>query len=124
MARRGLRALDLLYPDSLEEKLTVLADYHNFQLMHYYKQKPIDVKMVFDTLLAQALSILPLIKDVSALLERARLNNKRILFEGAQGALLDIDLGTYPYVTSSNTTAGAVATGAGFGPLYLIVFWV
>ncbi len=119
VARRGLRALDLLYPDSLEEKLKVLADYHNFQLVNYYKQSPIDVKAVYDNLVAQATSILPLIKDVSALLDNARLNGKHILFEGAQGALLDIDLGTYPYVTSSNTTAGSVATGAGFGPLYL-----
>jgi adenylosuccinate synthase len=119
VARRGLRALDLKYPDLLRDKLASLADFHNFQLEQYYKQKPLDVNRVYDELLEQAQSIVPLLSDVSALLDTARRLDKRVLFEGAQGALLDIDLGTYPFVTSSNTTAGAVATGAGVGPLYL-----
>ncbi len=119
VARRGLRAVDLFYPDQLAEKLHALADYHNFQLQHYYQVDPLPCESVMADLLQQAEILKPLIVDTSMLLEQARLENKTILFEGAQGSMLDIDLGTYPFVTSSNTTAGAVATGAGFGPLYI-----
>ena len=119
VARRGLRVVDLLYPDQLAQKLSELADYHNFQLQHYYSQPTINCEQVLATLLNQAETLLPLVVDSTVLLSEARKNNQRILFEGAQGAMLDIDLGTYPFVTSSNTTAGAVATGAGFGPLYI-----
>ncbi len=119
VARRGLRALDLLYPDDLSTRLEALADYHNFQLKNYYQQQPLEFSRVLDQLLEQSVSIIPLLEDVSALLAGVREQGKSVLFEGAQGALLDIDLGTYPYVTSSNTTAGAVATGAGNGPLFL-----
>ena len=119
VARRGLRVIDLLYPDQLAEKLAELADYHNFQLSQYYHQEPLVCEVVLAELLQQAEKIKPLIIDAAVVLDKARQAGKKILFEGAQGAMLDIDLGTYPYVTSSNTTAGAVATGAGFGPLYL-----
>ncbi|WP_423062335.1 adenylosuccinate synthase [Candidiatus Paracoxiella cheracis] len=119
VARRGVRAMDLFHPDFLEKKLKKLADFHNFQLEHFYKQKPIPHLKVLEELLQMADKIKPMIGDVSALLGKLRREGKNIMFEGAQGSLLDVDLGTYPFVTSSNTTAGAAATGTGFGPLYL-----
>lgn len=119
VARRGLRAVDLLHADSLAEKLKDLADYHNFQLEHYYQEKPIPYKEVLNQLETLSKKILPMIVDTMALLAELVQQDKNIMFEGAQGALLDLDIGTYPYVTSSNTTAGAVTTGAGFGPRYI-----
>jgi len=119
IARRAIKVGDLLRFEVLEEKLAPLADYHNFQLEHYYQADPIPLQQVLDELRQQAQKIIPMIADVAALLFKHRDAGKNILFEGAQGTLLDIDLGTYPYVTSSNTTAGAVATGTGFGPMYL-----
>ncbi len=119
VARRGLHVSDLRHPEPLREKLEALAEYHNFLLTKLYSADTIDVNQVFDELCDQAKVILPMITDVNQRLAEFRQQNKNIVFEGAQGALLDIDIGTYPYVTSSNTTAGAVATGAGFGPLYL-----
>lgn len=119
VARRGVRAMDLFHPDLLDQKLKELADYHNFQLEHFYKQKPIPYLQVLEQLLQMADKIKPMIGDVSALLGDLRRRGENIMFEGAQGSLLDVDLGTYPFVTSSNTTAGAAATGSGFGPLYL-----
>lgn len=118
VARRGLRVVDLLYPQQLTEKLMPLADYHNFVLTQYYRQPPIDVQKVIDDLLAMALRITPMVTDINQLLYDLRRRGETLIFEGAQGVLLDIDLGTYPFVTSSNTTAGAASTGAGFGPLY------
>lgn len=118
VARRGIRAMDLLHPETLTEKLMALADYHNFQLKHYYQQKTIDYRQVLDELMKTSEKIQPMIGDVCALLGELRRRGDNLIFEGAQGSLLDIDLGTYPYVTSSNTTAGAAATGSGFGPLY------
>lgn len=119
VARRGLRMMDFFHPELFVEKLKILADYHNFQLTQYFQEKSLPFEMVGDTLLAQMEKIRPMITDVTA--EMATLKNagKSILFEGAQGTLLDIDLGTYPFVTSSNTTAGAVSTGTGFGPGYI-----
>lgn len=119
VARRGLRVSDLFDPEYLISRLTEIADFHNFVLTEYYGEEAIDYKKVLDELLSVAEKILPLVVDVSAELMRIRGESKNILFEGAQGSLLDIDLGTYPYVTSSNTTAGALATGSGFGPLFL-----
>ena len=118
VARRGVRAIDLLYPDQLLRKIKKAADYHNFQLEHYYHQKPLDHQVIYDQLMGFREKMKPMIGDVSALLGELRRKNKNIIFEGAQGSLLDIDLGTYPFVTSSNTTAGSAATGSGFGPLY------
>ena len=118
-ARRGLRVVDLLHPERLAEKLNPLADYHNFVLTKYYQQPPIDPQKVLDDLCAMAPRIAPMVADINQLLYDLRLRGETIIFEGAQGVLLDIDLGTYPFVTSSNTTAGAASTGTGFGPRYL-----
>lgn len=118
IARRGLRLVDLLNPRSFAEKLTEIADYHNFVLVNYFGVDAIDVQAVLDETLGFADIIKPLLTDVSAMLATLREQGKNILFEGAQGMYLDIDQGTYPFVTSSNTTAGAAATGSGFGPLY------
>ena len=118
VARRGIRAKDLFYPERLREKLFQLAEFHNFQLTHYYKQEGIDPEEVLTLLLELGKKIIPMITDVAAALAALRDEGENLIFEGAQGALLDIDLGTYPYVTSSNTTAGAASTGTGFGPMY------
>lgn len=119
IARRAVRAGDLLYPQRFAEKLRNLMKYHNFVLEHYFKVAPIAVEALIHDTLKLAEQFKHLIVDVSGELNRYRTEGKAIIFEGAQGALLDIDHGTYPYVTSSNTTVGAVATGSGFGPLYL-----
>lgn len=119
VARRGLHVSDLAHPERLKHKLDQLAEFHNFQLQQLYNAQPIDVNEVYADLLEQAKIITPMIAPVNQLLAQLHEAGKNILFEGAQGALLDIDLGTYPYVTSSNTTAGAVATGTGFGPRYI-----
>ena len=119
VARRGLRVSDLCYPDRLAEQLKPLAEYHNFQLENYYQEESIAYEIVLAQLIKMSEKIKPMIVDTMALLNEHHQNNATILFEGAQGALLDIDLGTYPFVTSSNTTAGAVTTGTGFGPCYI-----
>lgn len=119
VARRGVRIIDLFHPDSLKEKLEYLANYHNFFLTQYFQHPAIPVQEVYDSLLIMAEQIKPMVDDISVLLKTLRDRGENLIFEGAQGALLDNDLGTYPYVTSSNTTAGAAATGSGFGPLYL-----
>lgn len=119
VARRGLRVADLFDRSGLEEKLRTVMQYHNFLLANYYQQEQVDVQQTLAQLLEFADWLKPMVCDVTALLHQARVNAKTIMFEGAQGTLLDIDHGTYPFVTSSNTTAGGVATGAGFGPLYL-----
>ncbi|MFT5082406.1 MAG: adenylosuccinate synthase [Lentisphaeria bacterium] len=119
VSRRGLRLGDVLHPERFAEKLKEVLEYHNFALTQYYGVEALD----FDVVLAEAMTlaeeIKPMILDVSDFLHKARENGEHILFEGAQGSLLDIDHGTYPFVTSSNTTAGGAATGSGFGPLYL-----
>ena len=119
VARRGLHVADLAHPERLRGKLTELARYHNFQLEKLYNVATIDVDEVYTELLEQAKIIVPMITEVNQRLAELKQAGKNIMFEGAQGSLLDIDLGTYPYVTSSNTTAGAVATGTGFGPRYI-----
>jgi adenylosuccinate synthase len=93
--------------------------YHNFMLVNYYKVNPVDFQKTLDDCAAICEQIKPMVTDVVALLHGLREAGENILFEGAQGALLDIDLGTYPFVTSSNTTAGGTAVGSGFGPKYL-----
>jgi adenylosuccinate synthase len=118
-ARRGLRLGDLRNTERFAARLAEVMEFHNFVLQHYYKAPAIDYRQTLDATLAMRDSLLPMMADVPALLHEYRLKGERILFEGAQGALLDIDQGTYPYVTSSNTTAGGTATGSGFGPLYL-----
>ncbi len=119
VARRGLRVIDLCHPDRLEALLQSLASYHNFQLEHYYQIKPIPYQTVLKQLKIAAQKIEPMITETTALIAQYHQNQEAILFEGAQGALLDIDLGTYPFVTSSNTTAGAVSTGSGLGPRHI-----
>jgi adenylosuccinate synthase len=118
-ARRGLRLGDLQDPARFERKLREVMEYHNFQLREYYKVEPLDVDAVLAQTLEYGEQLLPMMDDVTARLHQMRADSKNILFEGAQGSLLDIDHGTYPFVTSSNTTAGGTATGSGFGPLYL-----
>ena len=119
VSRRGLRVGDLQDKQAFAEKLKVLLEYHNFMLTQYYQAEAVDFDSVLADTLARAEKIVPMIEDVTATLHSARQAGKNVLFEGAQGTLLDIDLGTYPYVTSSNTTAGGAATGTGVGPLYL-----
>ena len=119
VSRRGLRLEDLQRPEQFAEKLQQVLEYHNFFLTRYYKAAPVDFQQTLDTALAMAGELLPMMADVGRHLHECRLAGKNILFEGAQGALLDIDHGTYPFVTSSNTTAGAVGAGCGFGPLDL-----
>jgi len=119
VARRALRLGDLANMDVFAEKLKEVLEYHNFALTQFYKTDAVD----FDKTLAEAkewaAELLPMKADVTKILHDARDAGEHILFEGAQGSLLDVDHGTYPYVTSSNTTAGGAATGTGFGPLYL-----
>ncbi len=119
VARRGIRLGDLKFPKRFAAKLKEVLEYHNFQLTQYYKVDAVDYQTVYDETMTMAEQILPMMADVNGLLHELREDGKNILFEGAQGSLLDIDHGTYPFVTSSNTTAGGTATGSGFGPLYL-----
>ncbi len=119
VARRALRVQDLLHPDRFVAKLEGVLEFHNFMLTRYYRSEPVSFEQTRDETLALAPQIAPMIADVAALLQAARARGESLLFEGAQGALLDIDHGTYPYVTSSNCLAGAAATGAGVGPQFL-----
>ncbi|MES3039940.1 MAG: adenylosuccinate synthase [Pseudomonadota bacterium] len=119
VARRGLRLADLYRRETLAAKLGEIIAYHNFQLTQYYKVDPIDFQETLDLALSWGEQLRDLVADVPGILHDFRRAGARIMFEGAQGSLLDIDHGTYPYVTSSNTTAGGTSTGSGFGPLYL-----
>jgi len=119
VARRGLRAGDLLNTAEFSSRLKELVDYHNFMLANYYHAETLDYQQMLETTLALAEQVKPMLTDVGEELQEYQRADKNILFEGAQGALLDIDHGTYPYVTSSSTTAGGAATGSGVGPLDL-----
>ena len=119
VARRGLRLGDLFNEASFAEKLKEVMEYHNFALTQYYGVDALDFEKVLADVLAQGEELKPLVEDITDTLHTAREAGESILFEGAQGSLLDIDHGTYPFVTSSNTTAGGVATGSGMGPMYL-----
>jgi len=116
VSRRGIRLGEMLDPDHFRERLAEVMEYHNFALKNYFKAEPVDYRKVLDEALAQAEQIAPLVEDVPGVLHKLRAEGKSIMFEGAQGALLDIDHGTYPYVTSSTTTAGGAAAGSGVGP--------
>ena len=118
-ARRGIRLAETRDEQRFHSRLSELMDYHNFLLKGYYKAEPLDVEQTFQTCMAQARQVRPMIADTIAALHRHREAGGHILFEGAQGSLLDIDHGTYPFVTSSNTTAGGTATGSGYGPRYI-----
>lgn len=119
IARRAIRFGDLLYPKRFADKLKELLDFHNFVLTNYFKVEAIDFQKTYDDTMEMAQKITPLAADVTAKLFALQQLGKSILFEGAQGTLLDVDHGTYPYVTSSNTTAGAAAIGTGIGPRYI-----
>ena len=119
VARRGLRLGDLADEQRFGRKLRDVMEYHNFALENYFQVEALDVDKVLEETLALGRELVPMMADVSSILHQHRLAGDNIMFEGAQGALLDIDHGTYPFVTSSNTTAGGTATGSGFGPLYL-----
>lgn len=119
VARRGLRLGDLFNEAAFAEKLKEVMEYHNFALTNYYGADALDYDQVLADALTWGNELKPLVEDITDTLHVAREKGENILFEGAQGSLLDIDHGTYPFVTSSNTTAGGVATGSGMGPMYL-----
>jgi adenylosuccinate synthase len=116
VARRALRVADLFKPDALRAKLERLLDLHNFLLERYYSAPIVDAARELDVLLTLGERIRPLVVDVTEVLRELRAAGRSVLFEGAQGAMLDIDLGTYPFVTSSNTTIGGAFSGTGVGP--------
>jgi adenylosuccinate synthase len=116
VARRAVRVADLFRRDRFAARLGEVLDFHNFILQHYYRQPPIDFQKTLDTQLTLGAKIESLISDVTLDLQALRVQNANVLFEGAQGAMLDVDLGTYPFVTSSNTTAGFASSGTGIGP--------
>lgn len=116
VARRAIRFGDLFDEKRLLAKLEEVLNYHNFVLQNYHGHEPIELRQLFDMLVMMVPKLKPMRADVAALLSQYKTEGKNILFEGAQGTLLDVDHGTYPYVTSSNTTAGAASVGSGFGP--------
>jgi adenylosuccinate synthase len=116
VARRALRVYDLFFPQRFGEKLREVLDYHNFVLTKYLNSDAVDYQAEFDAAMAHAESVRPLVADVSAALYAAHKAGDNLLFEGAQGTLLDIDHGTYPFVTSSNCVAGQASAGSGVGP--------
>ena len=119
VARKGIRAIDLKYPEDLMIKIEENVKEKNFYLTQFLNAEPVDSKAIFDDYMNMAKMLLPYIKDVSVELDKAIKDDRKILFEGAQGIHLDIDHGTYPFVTSSNTVAGAASSGSGIGPGYL-----
>lgn len=119
VARRGVRVADLFDESAYRAKLEEILDYHNFVLEHYFHAPRVEIDAVLAASLAYADQLKPMVTDVVDELSVLRKSGANLLFEGAQGALLDIDHGTYPFVTSSNTTAGAISSGCGVGPLDL-----
>jgi len=116
VARRALRVQDLKHPERFAKKLHELLELHNFALSGYLHSKPLEFQPIFDLAMKVAEELKPMLADVGYTLHNANRDGANILFEGAQGTLLDIDHGTYPYVTSSNCVAGNAAAGAGVGP--------
>ena len=119
VARRALRLYDLFYPEQFGEKLRDVLDYHNFVLTNYLGAEAVDFNYQLDSALAKAEHIKPMVADISAALYEANKAGQNLLFEGAQGTLLDVDHGTYPYVTSSNCVSGQASAGTGVGPSML-----
>jgi len=115
VARRALRVYDMFYPGRFAEKLREVMDYHNFVLTQYLGAPAVDFNQQYDASMHQALALKPMVADISAELYAANARGENLLFEGAQGTLLDIDHGTYPYVTSSNCIAGQASAGTGVG---------
>jgi adenylosuccinate synthase len=116
VARRAVRVADLFQRDRFAAKLGEVLDFHNFVLKHYFRQPTLDFEQTLEAQLTQGERIKPLVVDVTQALHELREAGANVMFEGAQGAMLDVDLGTYPFVTSSNTTAGFAGTGTGLGP--------
>ena len=116
VSRRGIRLADLKDLEKFKEKLAGVMEYHNFVLKNYFKQDEVDYQTVLDGVMSYRDKLLSLIADVPGMIDGYHKQGKSIMFEGAQGTLLDIDQGTYPFVTSSNTTAGGACTGSGIGP--------
>jgi adenylosuccinate synthase len=116
VARRALRVSDLFHRERFAAKLGEILDYHNFILQRYYQTEPVEFQQVLESNLALGERLQPLVADVTGILEELSVDGRNVLFEGAQGAMLDVDLGTYPFVTSSTTTAGGAAAGTGLGP--------
>lgn len=119
VARRGLRLGDLKNEQGFIAKLEEVVKFHNFSLINYYQVAPVSFEQIRDDTLAMRDVLLPMIADIPDMLQKYSIAGNNVMFEGAQGALLDIDHGTYPYVTSSNTTAGGSATGSGVGPCHI-----
>ena len=119
VGRRAIRVRDLFASERFGEKLRELLEYHNFVLTRYFSAQAVDYERVRDENLALKERLAPLVADVPRALYEANRAGRNLLFEGAQGTLLDVDHGTYPYVTSSNCVAGAAAAGAGVGPMML-----
>lgn len=119
VARRAIRVQDLFHPERFANKLRENLAYYNFMLREYFKAAEVDFQVVYDATMAYAERIKPMVADVSRTLYEMNKTGKAILFEGAQGTLLDVDHGTYPFVTSSNCVAGAAAPGAGVAPQML-----
>jgi adenylosuccinate synthase len=116
VARRALRVADLFQQERFAAKLEEILDYHNFILQNYFHVPGVDFQQVLESNLRLGERLKPLVADVTGILERLSVDGGNVLFEGAQGAMLDVDLGTYPFVTSSTTTAGGAAAGSGLGP--------
>ena len=116
MARRAVRVSDLFHRERFAAKLGEILDYHNFVLQRYFQLPAIDFQQVLESNLELGERLKPLVADVTGILEDLSVQGANALFEGAQGAMLDVDLGTYPFVTSSTTTAGGAAAGTGLGP--------
>src|SRR5205085_2554995 len=116
VARRAVRVADLFDRERFATKLAEQLDFHNFVLQHYYRAPALDFRQTLEAQLAMGEQIAPLVTDVTRVLHELRATDANVVFEGAQGAMLDVDLGTYPFVTSSNTTAGFAGTGTGLGP--------
>jgi adenylosuccinate synthase len=116
VARRAVRVQDLFQREKFASKLGEILDFHNFVLQHYFKQPAIDFQKTLDEQLSYADRVRPLVNDVTQTLAALREKKADVMFEGAQGAMLDVDHGTYPFVTSSNTTGGFAGTGTGIGP--------
>jgi adenylosuccinate synthase len=116
VARRAVRVSDLFHRERFAAKLGEILDYHNFILQRYFQIAPVDFQQLLESNLSLGERLKPLVADVTGILEQLSIDGGNALFEGAQGAMLDVDLGTYPYVTSSTTTAGGAAPGTGLGP--------
>lgn len=119
VARRGIRLQDLFYRDRLAAKLGEVLDFHNFVLKNYFMAPTVDFQETLERALLLAQQIRPMVGDVPRMLFEANARGENLLFEGAQGTLLDVDHGTYPFVTSSNCVSGAAAAGSGVGPQLL-----